>query len=144
MSVFLRWGIFGILGFAGLMYAYNASKQMAQRRQSQPVPAISADTRAVPDTGEGVAAPVSGIEAVTPACEEELQVAESAMKARRDGEPIDRLLRTQIIAFQSDSKRRERLETVARKWFGWAGAEPGAAALRDAALRDCWKFSPAP
>jgi len=144
MSVFLRWGIFGILGFAGLMYAYNASKQMAQRRQSQPVPVASADAKAIPGTGAGADTPESGNEAVTPACAEELQVAESAMKARHDNEPLDRLLRNQTIAFQSDPKRRERLETVARKWFGWAGAEPGAATLREAVLRDCWKFSPAP
>jgi len=30
MSVFLRWGIFGILGVAALLYAYNASKHFAQ------------------------------------------------------------------------------------------------------------------
>ncbi len=28
MSVFLRWGIFGILGVAALLYAYNASKRL--------------------------------------------------------------------------------------------------------------------
>lgn len=133
MSVFLRWGIFGILGFAGLMYAYNASKRLAERRPPPaPVSVVSAEPKAVSD------------EAVTPACEEELQVALAAMKARRESEPLDRLLRIQAIAWQSDPKRRERLETVARKWFEWAGEEPGADTLRAAALSDCWKFSPAP
>ena len=136
MSVFLRWGIFGILAFAGLMYAYNASKRLAERQESQPA-AVSATPDRVSDGGAG---PV----AVTPACQEELDVALLAMKARRDGEPIDRLLRIQNIAFQPDPKRRERLETVARKWFDWVGAEPAADTLRDTALRDCWKFSPAP
>jgi len=137
VSVFLRWGIFGILAFAGLMYAYNASKRLAERKQSQPATVVSAKPEAVSDN---TAAQVS----VTPACQEELDVALLAMKSRRDGEPIDRLLRMQVIAFQPDPKRRQRLETVARKWFDWVGAEPGADALRDTALSDCWKFSPAP
>ncbi len=134
MSVFLRWGIFGILGVAGLMYAYNASKQLAANRSTRAAPAAAVETAVQ-------AAPAAG---VTPACEEELQVAVAAMKARRDGEPLDRLLRIQIIAFQSDPKRRGRLETVARKWFEWVGTEPSAGSLRNTALRDCWKFSPAP
>lgn len=142
MSVFLRWGIFGILGFAGLMYAYNASKRLSERRQSQPVAIVSTEPQAVSVTTEDT--PGSGNKAVTPVCAEELQVAVSAMKSRREGEPLDRLLRIQVIAWQSDPKRRARLETVARKWFEWAGAEPGAVTLRDAALRDCWQFSPAP
>ena len=29
MSVFLRWGVFGILAVAALIYAYNASKRLA-------------------------------------------------------------------------------------------------------------------
>lgn len=133
MSVFLRWGIFGILAFAGLMYAYNASKRLAERRPPPPpATVVSAEPRAVSE------------DAVTPACEEELQVAMAALKARRESEPLDRLLRMQTIAWQSDPKRRARLETVARKWFEWAGEEPDAATLRTAALSDCWKFSPAP
>jgi hypothetical protein len=146
MSVFLRWGIFGILGVAGLMYAYNASKQMAAKRTTRAAPAaVETAQRAESESAvQAAPAPGSSDEAVTPACEEELQVAVSAMTARRDGEPLDRLLRIQVIAFQSDPKRRERLETVARKWFEWVGAEPDADSLRDAALRDCWKFSPAP
>jgi hypothetical protein len=134
MSVFLRWGIFGILGFAGLMYAYNASKRLAERRPPPPVTIVNAESKTASDPGE----------VVTPACEEELQVALAAIKARRDNEPLDRLLRSQAIAWQSDPKRRERLETVARKWFGWVGEEPSAATLRNTALSDCWKFSPAP
>jgi len=137
VSVFLRWGIFGILAFAGLMYAYNASKRMAERRQAQPAAVAAAKPEAASASGGDQVA-------VTPACQEELDVALAAMKARREGEPVDRLLRIQIIAFQSDPKRRERLESVARKWFAWVGAEPDADAIRDTALRDCWKFSPAP
>jgi hypothetical protein len=141
MSVFLRWGIFGILAFAGLMYAYNASKRMAEQRQSRPAATVSAGPEAISQSNESTP---SGVEVVTQACQEELQVAELAIQARRDGEPLDRLLRNQVIAFQSEAKRRERLEAVARKWFGWVGAEPDARTLRETALRDCWKFSPAP
>jgi hypothetical protein len=145
MSVFLRWGIFGILGVAGLMYAYNASKQLAAKRSTRTAPAVEAPQAVQPGPeGRPAPAPQYADEAVTPACEEELQVAVRAMNARRDGEPLDRLLRIESIAFQSDLKRRERLETVARKWFEWAGAEPSADTLRNTALHDCWKFSPAP
>jgi|SRR5688500_11086126 hypothetical protein len=146
MSVFLRWGIFGILGVAGLMYAYNASKQLAAQRSTRAAPAAVETAQRVQPGPEGRPAPAPQYadETVTPACEEELQVAVLAMKARRDGEPLDRLLRVESIAFQSDLKRRERLETVARKWFEWAGAEPSADTLRNTALNDCWKFSPAP
>jgi hypothetical protein len=147
MSVFLRWGIFGILGVAGLMYAYNASKQLAAKRSTGAAPAAVETPQGVQPGPEGRPAPApqyAADEAVTPACEEELQVSMRAMKARRDGDPLDRLLRIESIAFQSDLNRRERLETVARKWFEWAGAEPSADSLRNMVLHDCWKFSPAP
>ena len=58
-------------------------------------------------------------------------------------QPLDRLLRSQEIAFQSDPKRRQRLESVAGKWFEWRGDDPDAATLRSVVLKDCWRFSPA-
>ena len=145
MGVFLRWGAFGIIAVAALMYAYNASKSLSERRQVQAPVAVSANDDApefVETEGEQ-----SGAEALppaTPQCEEELQVAERALAARRENEPLDRLLRIQPIAFQPDPKRRERLTNVARKWFARLGADPDAAELRDTVLRDCWRFSPAP
>jgi hypothetical protein len=50
---------------------------------------------------------------------------------------MDRLLRIDRIAFQSDAKRRERLELVARQWFEREGRDPDAVALRGEVLRDC-------
>jgi hypothetical protein len=143
MGVFLRWGAFGIIAVAALIYAYNASKSLSERRQVQAPVAVSANEDAPESVETEGGQP--GAEALdTPQCEEELQVAERALAARRENEPLDRLLRIQPIAFQPDPKRRERLANVARKWFARLGADPDAAELRDTVLRDCWRFSPAP
>ncbi len=55
MSVFLRWGIFGILGVAALLYAYNASKRMAERHARQTPPAAQAAQRPASGADEPVA-----------------------------------------------------------------------------------------
>ena len=135
MGVFLRWGAFGIIVVAALIYAYNASKDLSERRQ-QSKPVVSSQ----PDQDQ----PEETAPEATPECEEEFQVAELALTARRDNQPFDRLSRHQLIAFQSDPKRRQRLEDVARKWYEKSGAEPAADSLRRAVLRECWLFSPAP
>jgi hypothetical protein len=70
-------------------------------------------------------------------------VAQRALEARRQGEPIDRLLRTQEIAFQ-EPPRRQRLETVATHWYQLEGEEPIPEALSIAVISDCVRFSPAP
>jgi hypothetical protein len=112
MSVFLRWGVFGILSVAALLYAYNASKDLAQRR---PQPAVAATS--TPDVGpDAQAAPV------TAACEVEVAVAQRAIEARDAGDPLDRLLRSREIAFEADEKQRERLTRVAKRWFAHSGA----------------------
>lgn len=151
MGVFLRWGVFGILAVAALVYAYNASKGLTERRAppaqvvSQPqADAVEAQNEdeyedEYEDESEDIA-PVEAREpdpALPPACEEELLVAERALKFRRDGEPLDRLLRYDRIAFQSDEKRRERLAAVATQWFEREGRDPDASALRAEVLRDC-------
>ena len=61
MSVFLRWGIFGILGFAGLMYAYNASKQMAAKRAARVAPAAVETAQPVEPRPEVQAAPAPAL-----------------------------------------------------------------------------------
>ena len=143
MGVFLRWGAFGIIVVAALVYAFNASKDLSERRQqskasvSSPENEPHAQKEQDPPGGEVVPE-------ATPQCEEELQVAELALAARRDNQPFDRLSRHQLIAFQTDPKRRQRLETVARKWFEKSGSEPETADLQQAVLRECWLFSPAP
>jgi hypothetical protein len=136
MSVFLRWGIFGILGFAGLMYAYNASKQMAEKHAASKVAVVSPSVQpAAADDGEP---------RVPTPCEVELMVAQRALDARRQGEPIDRLMRIQEIAFE-DLERRRRLDGIAATYYNWAGAEPTPETLQVAIMRGCAaSVSPAP
>jgi hypothetical protein len=156
MSVFFRWGVFGILAVAALLYAYNASKSLAEKHQAKPAPApvasldapgpdeqeaaLGADTLADAADEGPVADDVMEMPA---ACEEERLVAERALKYRRDGEPFDLLLRMQTIVFQNDEKRRERLEAVARQWYEREGRDPDAATLRGEVLRDCLRFETA-
>ena len=143
MGVFLRWGVFGIIVVAALIYAYNASKDLTERRQQSKAAVSSQQGEPQSPEDEDPAGGESVPEA-TPQCEEEFQVAELALSARRDNQPFDRLSRHQLIAFQADPKRRQRLEDVARKWFEKSGTEPEAASMRQAVLRECWLFSPAP
>jgi hypothetical protein len=148
MSVFLRWGIFGILGFAGLMYAYNASKQMAARRAARATPTAAeisepVQSRPAVPVAPAPSAPAAAATNTPPHCEAELLVAQRALAARAEGEPLDRLLRIQEIAFQ-EPVRRQRLEKVATFWFHHEGPEPIPDALRLGVITDCMRSSPAP
>lgn len=145
MSVFLRWGIFGILGVAGLMYAYNASKQMAAKRAARLVPAAVETVQPAGPRPEAQVAPSPIPVATTapPHCEAELVVAQRALAARAEGQPLDRLLRIQEIAFQ-ESVRRQRLEKVATYWFQHEGPAPIPEALRLGVISNCVMTSPAP
>jgi hypothetical protein len=147
VSVFLRWGIFGILGFAGLMYAYNASKQMAARRAgaAAAIP-IAAQTVQPPDPKPEVReaiAPAPSPGNAPPHCEAELVVAQRAIAARAEGQPLDRLLRIQEIAFQEPA-RRDRLEKIATAWFQHEGPALAPEALRAGVIADCVRITPAP
>jgi len=144
MSVFLRWGIFGILGVAALIYAYNASKRMAEVRSVRGTPASAATAVRPENVREPVPKAVPAPEQdLDPRCQAELEVARRALEARRQGEPIDRLLRIQEIAFQEQA-RRSRLESVATRWYEFADTEPTPQALSTAVVQDCERFSPAP
>ena len=146
MSVFLRWGIFGIIGVAALVYAYNASKHVAETRSAQKTQtpaAASRETDAAPALGSEPSPETSPEPAITPRCLAELEIARRALQARRQGEPMDRLLRIQEIAFQ-EQPWRARLESVATRWYQWTGEEPTPEALRDAVVRNCELFTPAP
>ena len=158
MGVFLRWGVFGIVVVAALLYAYNASKRLAGKREADVAQVVSPEDpdeeaeSTEPDVVEPTASGPAGVSsaaedgaipAMPPECEEERLVAERALKFLRDGEPLDRLLRIQVIAFQTDEARRARLETVARQWFEREGRDPNAAALRSEVLRDCRSSRPA-
>ena len=145
MSVFLRWGIFGILGVAGLMYAYNASKQMAAKRAARPAPAAVETAQPAEPRREVPEAPAPAPAATNapPHCEAELVVAQRALAARAEGQPLDRLLRIQEIAFQ-EPVRRQRLEKVATFWFQHEGPVPIPEALRLGVISNCVMTSPAP
>jgi len=144
VSVFLRWGIFGILGFAGLMYAYNASKQMAAKRAARPAPAVETAQSGKPAPEvQAEPAPASAATNAPPHCEAELVVAQRALAARAEGQPLDRLLRIQEIAFQ-EPVRRQRLEKVATFWFQHEGPVPIPEALRLGVISNCVMTSPAP
>ena len=151
MSVFLRWGIFGILGVAALIYAYNASKRMAEAHAAKaaaspaanvPEPAAEARTT-TPDPEPRAAPPAALAPEISPRCAEELVVAQRAIEMRKQGAPLDRVLRIQEIAWQEVAERRQRLESVATRWFGYDG-DFSASALQIAVLNDCQRVSPAP
>jgi len=155
MSVFLRWGIFGILGVAALLYAYNASKHFAQSHAAKPrVAAVKPDSAGADDESAEPAEPVASSEPAAPAaaeppasapahCETELLVAQRAIDLKKDGEPLDRVLRMQEIAWEEAPARRERLEKVATRWYGYEGSfQPDA--LRIAVISDCQQSAPAP
>ena len=141
MSVFLRWGIFGILGVAALVYAYNASKRMAERHASREIPKAVVASATGTVEPEQMQQPESSTS--SPVCDAELVVARRALEARAAAEPLDRLLRIQEIAFEEPS-RRARLEKIARDWFDLVGPDPTPAALRAAVISSCEKASPAP
>lgn len=153
MSVFLRWGVFGILGVAALVYAYNASKRLAESHaasqsaaQTAP-PAGPAEQEPVAESAvaeEAAAAPAAPAPPpVRAQCEAELLVAQRAIDMRKQGAPLDRVLRIQEIAWQEQPRQRERLETVASRWFGYEG-DFSPAALRIAVINDCEQALQAP
>ena len=157
MSVFLRWGVFGILGVAALVYAYNASKRLSEARAVRPAPAAVApqvappvskesaatETAAAPAPAAAESAAAEPPRATTPQCEAELAVAQRAIEMRKQGAPLDRVLRIQEIAWQEPAERRQRLEKVATRWFGYEG-EFQPATLRMAVIADCEQRSPPP
>jgi hypothetical protein len=150
MSVFLRWGIFGILAVAGLIYAYNASKKLAEIRSKERPAAVQSrgasesDTETATDDDESTGAEDAPVAGISVHCAAELEVARRALQARRDGEPLDRLLRIPEIAWQEPPARRERLAKVATDWFNLEGEVPIPAEFRNSVISDCERVSPAP
>jgi hypothetical protein len=147
--VFLRWGIFGIIAVAALIYAYNAIGHLADRRKMPPAAAVAPTARTsneqptartsneqppppAPDQ-RGTAADADTISA---RCAVELDIARRAAESRSIGEPLDRVLRIQEIAWEKDEKLRARYAQIATRWYG----EPGpldAERLRRDVLADC-------
>jgi hypothetical protein len=152
MSVFLRWGVFGILGVAGLLYAYNASKRLAEVHAGK-APTAAAEPASQPEAEVPADEPLADVAPVSPSvepasaapahCEAELIVAQRALDMKEQGEPLDRVLRMQEIAWQEAPQRRQRLEKVATRWYGYEGSfQPEA--LRIAVISDCRQAVPAP
>jgi hypothetical protein len=116
-----------------LLYAFNASKDLAKRR---PPPAVAA----APEPASAQPTPAtSAAPATTPvsaSCEVEVAVAQRAIEARDAGDPFDRLLRSREIAFEADEQRRERLSRVAKRWFDHSGAI-GPFSVRREAAAEC-------
>jgi len=139
MSVFLRWGVFGILVFAGLLYAYNASKHLADQHAAKA--AAEAETGSAAGNAPLPELTAEEREAIGPRCLTELTVASRALEARDGGEPFDRVLRMQEIAFLEDAKQRARLVKVATRWFEEQGAID-ALTLRRSAVTECQEATP--
>jgi len=155
VSVFLRWGVFGILGVAALLYAYNASKRMADAHASRPPPppiseqASAGQTAEQPAPAESESTQPSApqpaettVQAPAP-CEAELTVVKRALEMKQRGEPLDRVLRMQEIAWEESPERRKRLELVATRYYGYEGSF-SPAALRSTVINDCQRSAPAP
>jgi hypothetical protein len=128
--------VFGILSVAALLYAFNASKDLAKRR---PPPAVAVapgpeSAQPTPATPAAPAAPATT--PVSAGCEVEVAVAQRAIEARDAGDPFDRLLRSREIAFEADEQRRERLSRVAKRWFDHSGAI-GPFSVRREAAAEC-------
>jgi len=131
---------------AAVLYAYNSSKRLAEVRSAQKAQAPVAAPRQTDAEAASEPQPLpesSPQPDLPPRCQAELAIAQRALEARRQGEPLDRLLRIQEIAFQEQTWRL-RLEAVATRWYQWTGEEPAPEALRDAVVRNCELFTPAP
>jgi len=143
MGVFLRWGILGILSVAALVYAYNASKRMAEAHERKSPAPASAPAATEQEAEQAEMADDEPAEVISPHCEVELLVARRAVELRAQDAPLDRVLRMQEIAWQEPAARRERLEQVATRWYGHE--DPiSADALKAAVVSDCEQPVPAP
>jgi hypothetical protein len=145
MGVFLRWGIFGIIAVAALVYAYNALGHLADRRKAAPpavaVPAAPEPVVAAASEPRSRPTPGDASDAIPERCQVELDIARRAVESRSIGEPLDRLLRIQEIAWQKDEKLRERYTRIATRWYD----EPtpvDAARLRHDVMAACVNATP--
>jgi hypothetical protein len=126
MSPFLRWGLFSIVVIGALVLAYNASKDMAAARARAPAATASSTS--------------PGAQPAPAACELELVVAERALDARANGDSLERLLRMREITVEEDAQRRERLSSVARRWFVYE-RKLDPTDFRNVVLAECAAFS---
>ena len=147
MGVFLRWGIFGILSVAALVYAFNSLSHIASTRQAvaptAAPAAVSAEPAAapLPEPASARSPSPSPDDDVPVRCRVELDIARRAVESRSIGEPLDRLLRIQEIAWQEDAKVRDRLTALATRWYETPGpVDP--VRLRNAVVDECGAARP--
>ena len=139
MGVFLRWGIFGILAVAALVYAYNTLGRLAERHRAAPANGVTAPVRPAGDSSSSTTAsdapaaptPQAERDAIPAHCAVELDIARRAAESRSIGEPLDRLLRIQEIAWEKDEKLRERYTQLATRWYNEPGSVDAARLRRD-------------
>jgi hypothetical protein len=131
VGVFLRWGIFGIIAAAALIYAYNALGRLAERRKATPT-VVAVQSSPIP-TAQSISTPTPPDErdAIPARCRLELDIARRAAESRSIGEPLDRLLRIQEIAWQEDEKLRDRYTRLATRWYNEPGPVDAARLHRD-------------
>jgi hypothetical protein len=111
MGVFLRWGLFGILIIAALLYAYHANRRLAQQR-----------------------APPAEIPEI---CAAEIEIAQLAVDAASEGEKLHQVLQSPLIAEEEDERLRERFESVAAYWYTYDGEQLEKRELRRVVLDEC-------
>lgn len=141
MGVFLRWGIFGIIAVAALWYAYNALGHLAERRKAAPAAVVAPPESRPPAPGGESPVAQDAADAMPEHCAVELDIARRAAESRSIGEPLDRVLRIQEIAWQKDETLRARYTQIATRWY----QEPGpvdAARLRRDVLAACVGATP--
>jgi hypothetical protein len=140
MGVFLRWGVFGIIAVAALVYAYNALGHLSDRRKaasaatSEVAPAARDQAHATVASEPQSATPDER-DAIPAHCQVELDIARRAAEAHSIGEPLDRVLRIQEIAWQKDEKLRSRYADLATHWYNEPGPVDGARLRREVVTR---------
>ena len=150
MSVFLRWGVFGILGVAALLYAYNASKRWPRRApRTRPRRCRTPADDAAAEEPTQPASRQQRAESVVSVATASRERAATPATARRSWwspnapSTCARKVRRSIACCASrKSPGRNRRSgasdsrQVATRWFGYTG-DFGPEALRIAVINDC-------
>lgn len=138
MTVFLRWGAFGLLAISALIYAYRVNERSDDIRARLEE---RADQRRM-EAARSLAAPVDRAAGSLPEkiadsakCTEVVQVALDAAAAAQASEPLDRVLRQTRIAWQEDPVRKAELAAAAER--GYSLADMPAEDIRRVVAEDC-------
>ena len=139
MTVFLRWGAFALLSIAALIYAYRVNERSDDIRakiEQQVMAQRAAETARQQSAPAPVSAGnVASTRALSPACEEAVQLAMEAARARRSGEPLDRVLRQGRIAWEEDPARKRQLTAAAQ--LGYTLRDVAEPEIRVVVAKDC-------